>query len=1079
MLHHYSKTSSRRSKYPPIALIFLISLFGCTASSYSESVRGPANSPWPLYRHDLQHTGRTNLVAPEYPTIRWNLPISVGFSSPVIGQNNTIYTGSFGKLFSLNSDGTLRWSYNVQAVINSAPALTDFGLVLFGAYDNYLTALSTSAGNLQWRYRTFDYIEAAPLIAPDNSIYVASWDDWLHKVDIGGNGNRLFYTADDLRGAPALNHNGRVCFGDYNSTIYALNADGSIHWRYRNPTAVNYFPSPAIGQDNSVYIGGTDSYFYAINGDGTLKWSYLTGNRINGAAALGTDGTCYFTSQDSKLYAIQSNGVLQWSFTTGGNLTSSPVVDGRNRIYFGGSDTNLYCLNADGSLHWTMTLGSIANEVAIGIENWMFVGTSSQLFALSFSPTPTVTPTSSPTLPPTPTQTASATPTPTQQPTGTPTRFPTTTPTSSPTSTPTITSTITPTDTPTVTLTPTVTRTSTPTMLPSWTPSQTPTGTPTFTNIPTASPTRTPTSSPTDHPTETATGTPTQTPSFTATPSTTPSRTPTRTPTFTPTGTSTPTSTQTALPTSTPSRTPTQTPTQSPTLTPTGTATNMPTFTPSLTPTMSPTTLPTQTPTASPTQTPSPTSLPTSTPSPTGTPSGTPTGSPTPTATFTGMPTATGTSTPTYSPTGTPTEMPTFTGTATPTSRPTATPTHTGTAPPTGTPTASPSVTPTYTPTMTPTPSRTSTPSPTVTPTPTSTKIADIYFDIYHDTDTGDNLSQEYIQFKKLLESDRHSVREGNALLDFNLIAPYRYVVLMDPDVGFGYSEIDALDRYIMFGGIVVCAGEARDNDSVNSNLNKLTQRFEVTINDDIVKDASQHDNLPEFPVVTDFAAHPVLDLIPATGRLHFYESASLLCSGCGRGLAFMTANGVSEGGSQTQNSPIPLMAYSSRSGAGGALIVFGDASIWDNNNDDADTPFNISEEENSTLVLSVFRWTPAPGDPCATPTPSPTAEAAQPMILMAGYMDTHLSMRQGGHLTMLALVSDTPPSVVNTVEVFVSGVPTGVYLDDSANPNAVFILPAVDLGPGLPVQSMLLELQATGSLGVTSTLWPYLSVSP
>ena len=54
-------------------------------------------TPWPMFRHDLQHTGRSLFNASELPDLKWVFPIVTSISSPAIGADGTIYVGSPGQ----------------------------------------------------------------------------------------------------------------------------------------------------------------------------------------------------------------------------------------------------------------------------------------------------------------------------------------------------------------------------------------------------------------------------------------------------------------------------------------------------------------------------------------------------------------------------------------------------------------------------------------------------------------------------------------------------------------------------------------------------------------------------------------------------------------------------------------------------------------------------------------------------------------------------------------------------------------------------------------------------------------------
>ena len=56
-----------------------------------------ADTPWPMFRHDLQHTGRSPYVGPQLPEEKGSFMTRDWVcSSPAIGGDGTIYVGSKG-----------------------------------------------------------------------------------------------------------------------------------------------------------------------------------------------------------------------------------------------------------------------------------------------------------------------------------------------------------------------------------------------------------------------------------------------------------------------------------------------------------------------------------------------------------------------------------------------------------------------------------------------------------------------------------------------------------------------------------------------------------------------------------------------------------------------------------------------------------------------------------------------------------------------------------------------------------------------------------------------------------------------
>lgn len=98
------------------------------------------------------------------------------------------------------------------------------------------------------------------------------------------------------------------------------------------------------------------------------------------------------------------------------------------------------------------------------------------------------------------------------------------------------------------------------------------------------------------------------------------------------------------------------------------------------------------------------------------------------------------------------------------------------------------------------------------------------------------------------------------------------------------------------------------------------------------------------------------------------------------------------------------------------------------------------------------------------------------PAIWLGGYADTMLSNQGGGTLTMWAMTDPQSLYPSDSVSVLFQGLDTGVRLQESL-PHQFYILPPVQLAPGVPACEMLLELCAEDAQGGRSELWPYLKV--
>ncbi|NOZ58559.1 MAG: PQQ-like beta-propeller repeat protein, partial [Euryarchaeota archaeon] len=123
-------------------VVFLVAVAGAANAQL-------ANSPWPMFHHDLNHTGRSPYLGAGEGNLKWSFPSADGggiYSSPVIGSDGTIYFGSrpgnSRYFYALYPNGTLKWNFSTGGVIRSSPAIGSDGTIYFGSSDGYLYAIA-------------------------------------------------------------------------------------------------------------------------------------------------------------------------------------------------------------------------------------------------------------------------------------------------------------------------------------------------------------------------------------------------------------------------------------------------------------------------------------------------------------------------------------------------------------------------------------------------------------------------------------------------------------------------------------------------------------------------------------------------------------------------------------------------------------------------------------------------------------------------------------------------------------------------------------------------------------------------
>ena len=237
---------------------------------------------WPMFHHDLMHTGYTNESVKPPLVLLWKYNTSESiFSSPAIADemvyvssiNSSYSSAHTGCIYALDAKtGNLKWKYKTGAIDFSSPAVSN-GIVYVGSSDSYVYALDSKTGDLKWKYKTDDLVWSSPAVS-EGIVYICSDD----------------------------NH------------VYALDAkNGDLKWKYETYHDRCTVSSPSVS-DAIVYVrtcsyddGGF--YFSALDAkNGDLKWKYKTGYIEHSPAISG--GLVYVCSLDGIIYAFANESAV-------------------------------------------------------------------------------------------------------------------------------------------------------------------------------------------------------------------------------------------------------------------------------------------------------------------------------------------------------------------------------------------------------------------------------------------------------------------------------------------------------------------------------------------------------------------------------------------------------------------------------------------------------------------------------------------------------------------------------------------------------------------------------------------------
>jgi hypothetical protein len=119
----------------------------------------------------------------------------------------------------------------------------------------------------------------------------------------------------------------------------------------------------AISEDGTIFVAGLDTTLMALNPDGTTRWQTSLPVSPLGPLAIGPQGILYVTDSDGGLSAFSQDGNLLWTFTTevSGKPVHGPIVAPNGTIYYFLEDMRgdtLFALLPNGQVLWTMQPGT-------------------------------------------------------------------------------------------------------------------------------------------------------------------------------------------------------------------------------------------------------------------------------------------------------------------------------------------------------------------------------------------------------------------------------------------------------------------------------------------------------------------------------------------------------------------------------------------------------------------------------------------------------------------------------------------------------------------------------------------------
>ena len=332
-----------------VAPIFfpIIAASSTTKSNYESENSGLMESPWPMFRHDVHHTGRSPYGKDGCTALlKWKVPIGgVFLAQPVIDKNGIIYTGS-EQLYAIYPNGTVKWTLDIDVW---GIAIAKDGTIYASTWWKYFYAINPD-GTIKWKCDLKDAACGDPVIGEDGTIYVGTTDPLVANgkfYAIYPNGTIKWSVKIDGCSSAVI-HNNTIytdCHRDgYLYAIYANN--GTIKWKSWEGAFHTSF-GPSVDEEGIIYYGSRNGYLYAFYPNGTLKWKYNIGSTYM-PPVISENGTLYIAS-GSKVYAFDRNGTLLWKTKA---YTANNLAIDKNGVIYGVGGHAVFALNPNGTLRW-------------------------------------------------------------------------------------------------------------------------------------------------------------------------------------------------------------------------------------------------------------------------------------------------------------------------------------------------------------------------------------------------------------------------------------------------------------------------------------------------------------------------------------------------------------------------------------------------------------------------------------------------------------------------------------------------------------------------------------------------------
>ncbi|MFA6541483.1 MAG: PQQ-binding-like beta-propeller repeat protein [Bacteroidota bacterium] len=341
------------------------------------------DTPWPMYRHDPQFTGRSQFPGPVKGVVFRLIDISpakqIYGNISLFDDTTLISTVSFdtsANVYAMNFSGVKQWTQkagtiNYSGKNYSTPTIGADGSIFIMNVDGIFKLKNNESVPLVQQISSTGFVVQ---IGNDGTLYCLDKTGSLYAVSQDGTIAWNLQNSDFNWGAIsnlAFSPDGKTLYlmGLRNSAIIAVDINSkSIKWKYHG--SIQTTSGPMVDAQGNVYflqrsvspssLTAKDSII-SLTQNGTLRWGYefVQHYTYNLEPTIDNEGNIY-VAMDT-LFSFTNNGKLRWKFPLGDSEKNySPLVcDANGTIFLGTTQQNIYAVSNSGKQLWKLHITGI------------------------------------------------------------------------------------------------------------------------------------------------------------------------------------------------------------------------------------------------------------------------------------------------------------------------------------------------------------------------------------------------------------------------------------------------------------------------------------------------------------------------------------------------------------------------------------------------------------------------------------------------------------------------------------------------------------------------------------------------